>query len=268
MITFKGVADCVIKYNKTTKKDWCKYMHNYANNDADETIKSAFEKDIEKSELSKIADDIIKICDLDNLLKSSKFEKFEIDSVNRNFGIINSIDIKSLVENENCEYDIDFMSDLKVKTLPLINKKKSIMLRMDVMKNIRKHELKEHNLVKVVKISGDISKFESEIKYIENEIYQICLKEINDRKLMLGVYENLLHDVLKDASNLDLKSIPNPIKNMFLAKKSIYLIQKNLGIKDNHILIKVCENSNKIKGSLLYFYDELIKELRKSCGNK
>lgn len=258
--------DCVIKYNKTTKKDWCKYMHNYTENKIGAEVNSAFEKDIETGKLNSLENEMIKICCEDDLLKSSEFERLELTKSQELINKINSFDINNFLQNE-CFSAEDFAKEINESSLELIKNIKSLNLKLSVLNNIKKHELKEFNLTKAVNISNEISKLECEIDSLNKLVFDNCSNLLNQKLILINKYIELLKLVLDEENMAKACSVPNQIKNAFFAKKCVYLIKLNLGSVPKNVLINLCENSNKIKIAFKNFYDEFISELR-LCGNK
>lgn len=258
--------DSVIKYNKTTKKDWCKYMHNYTENKVGAEVNSAFEKDIETGKLNSLENEIIKICSEDNLLKSSEFERLELAKSQELIEKINSFDINNFLQNGGFPAE-NFVKEINESSLEFIKNIKSLKLKLSVLNNVKKHELKEFNLTKAVNISIEISKLEREIDSLNKMAFDNCSNLLNQKLMLINKYIELLNLVLDEDNMARADNVPNQIKNAFFAKKCVYLIKLNLGSVPENVLINLCENSNKIKIAFENFYDEFISELR-LCGNK
>ncbi len=258
MIRFADICDRIIKINNSVKREKCMNKNTLINNE-NVVIDSKKDKEIENV--------IMAVCSADNLCSYSQFEQEELKFLEKKFS--------NMGQDENVVID-DFLSkemidDFKLASSIIIRSLKANDFKKSYFQNLKKQKMLNRDLSGSVKCGKQLIKLTSEEQRLESD-YEKCLKDFKDiQNENLKKYTQMIKEFcekkeLPDSISEIRKRYSAGILQTFLARKIVYLIFRNFNKNNVSDIVKIIEDSERIKIAFGTVYQRILAVLR--CGNK
>lgn len=259
--------DCVV--NKIVKNKILRVSEKIMNKNT--LLNSDIEKNIFNNSQENLQEEIMKICDVDNIFSFCEFETNELEFIKK---------LKEKIKlNKNSEDNIIYeefvnkyiVEKYKIKLSDIKKKLQTIAFKNFYYECLKRQSVLDCNIKKSVE-AGKILKELREEQNNLNKEYDECVVQLQNEQLdSLDSYEKVLQsfankkqvdksidDILKKTSKVVLKT--------YLSRKIVYLISCNFDKSCLPHIKHSLGNCERFKNNFELVYKEVLEAL--ACGNK
>lgn len=263
MVILDCVANRIIKNNINIRSE--KNMNKYALLNSDEEFATNDNIDNE------LLEDIMLVCDADNIFKYSEFEVNELKFIKETKGKFVEDDKSNSYKIIEEFIDKNTLNSFKVK----ISEIKKQMKR-NIFKKFFLEQKKRQNILNCdIKKSVENGKLLQDLADEQNQLkkeYDDCVVQIN--KINLESFENYEKMLQTFVTNKQVEKSIQDIANkysieilkVYLTRKIVYLIYHNFDARCLPEIINTLENSERFRNNFELVVDSVLETLK--CGNK
>lgn len=218
-------------------------------------------------------DEIMQVCSADNICKLSKFEKNELENLKVVQSKIIDIDKKQLFENNYLEEFIskEIFSKFNIKISKLKQQIKSNNFKIVYFQNIQKESVTKKDFLSSVKYGQILNVLYSDNCKLNNELRK-CFCDMYDFECEnFKLYNSLIIELCDKKDNyINIneisKKFSQDILNIYLIRKTVYLILLNFEKDSLQKVVDIIKISERFKSFFCNISDEIVEKL--ICGNK